>query len=157
MSHPPTVTIPEGLPRRKPPRPLPSEPVAPGPRRAIASARNVAGLLEQEPRLWPGLTTCVTDTDGQMIVHYAVSGESTTASSLFGPDGVVALWRSVLAEPKEARREVAQGNERVITVHGRHAGYMVTVLFTVFGPHPSPALVPSQDKEKDKNRGPSHS
>lgn len=153
MSHPSTATLSEGLPRRKPPRPLPPEPVAPGPRRAIASARNVAGLLEQEPGLWPGLTTCITDTDGQMIVHYAVNGNATSASSLFGPDGVVALWRSVLTEPEEARREVAQGNERVITVYGKHAGYMVTVLFTVFGPRPSPTLVPSQDKDND--RGPS--
>lgn len=154
MSHPPTATIPKGLPRRKPPRPLPTEPVAPGPRRAIASARNIAGLLEQEPGLWPGLTTYITDTDGRMIVHYAVSDDSTTASSFFGPDGVVALWRSVLAEPEEARREVAQGNERVITVHGKYAGYIVTVLFTVFGPHPAPTLVTSQDKDND--RGPSH-
>lgn len=134
--------------------------MAPGPRRAIASARNVARLLEQEPGLWPGLTTCVTDTDGQMIVHYAVSGDSRTASSLFGPDGVVALWRSVLAEPKEARREISQGNERVITVHGRYAGYIVTILFTVFGPRPFPALPQDKDntndKDKDKDRDSLH-
>ncbi|MFY7065892.1 hypothetical protein ACOQFV_08520 [Nocardiopsis changdeensis] len=43
-----------------------------GPRKVIVTARHIAALLEREPSLWPGLTACVTDTDGRMIVHYAV-------------------------------------------------------------------------------------
>ncbi|MBB6119962.1 hypothetical protein [Nocardiopsis algeriensis] len=113
-----------------------AEPLLRGPRKVIAGARSVAGLLEQDPALWPCLTTCVTDTDGRVIVHYAASGDSGEAACLFGPDGVVARWRSVLTQDREARRERDKGRERVVTVHGHHCGHPVTVLFTVIGAHP---------------------
>lgn len=59
-------------PQPAPPRP-PAEPLSvSGPRKVIVTARYIAALLEREPSLWPGLTACVTDTDGRMIVHYAV-------------------------------------------------------------------------------------
>ncbi|GAB3690264.1 hypothetical protein [Nocardiopsis oceani] len=67
------------------------------------------------------------------MVHYAAGRGSRDADSLFGPDGVVARWRSVLAEPQESRRERRGGRERVVTLQGRHSGYPVTVLFTVVG------------------------
>ena len=124
---------PRALPRPKPLTGFPSEPLIPGPRKVICSARDVAGLLESEPGLWPGLTTCVTDTDGRLIVHYAAGRGSRDANRLFGPDGVAARWRSVLAEPKESRRERRGGRERVVTLQGRRSGYPVTVLFTVVG------------------------
>lgn len=128
-----TTARPGPLPRRRKQHELTVEPFVSGPRKAITSARTVARLLEDEPALWPGLTTFVTDTDGRLIVHYAAGRESREASSLFGPDGVVARWRSVLADPKEARRERNEGRERVVTLRGRHSGYPVTVLFTVIG------------------------
>lgn len=119
------------LPRRRNRSSFPTEPLIPGPRRMVASARDMAQILERDPALWPGLTTCVTDTDGQSIVHYAAARNSDHASSLFGPDGVVARWRAELDDPKESRRERRQGREHVVTLRGKHSGYPVTVLFTV--------------------------
>lgn len=131
MSASPALGKAPSPPRRKVRAEVPTEPRARGPRKVIATARNVAHLLEQHPALWPGLTTCITDTDGRMIVHYAVGGDSRDASFLFGPDGVVARWRSVLSEVQEAHRERGKGRERVVTVRGTYSGCSVTVLFTV--------------------------
>ena len=109
----------------------PIEPSVSGPRRLTACARDVAALIEGDPGLWPALTTCVTDTNGLTTVHYAAVHGGGLASSLFGPDGVVSRWRARLHGPTEARRERAQGRERVVTLRGHHSGYAVTVLFTV--------------------------
>lgn len=128
----PTIDPPAALPRQLQSE-LPSEPPAPGPRKVITAARDVAGMLEREPGLWPGLTACVTDTFGQLIVHYAAGRGTDAAEALFGPDGVVARWRSKLSEDQEARQERNEGREHVITVRGKHAGHSVTVLFTVIG------------------------
>ncbi|WP_306367775.1 hypothetical protein [Nocardiopsis sp. CC223A] len=65
----PRVPVPPPAPPARPP----AEPLSvSGPRKVIVTARHIAALLEREPSLWPGLTTCVTDVDGRMIVHYAV-------------------------------------------------------------------------------------
>ncbi|MBR8743755.1 hypothetical protein [Nocardiopsis sp. MG754419] len=90
-------------------------------------------MLEEHPRLWPGLTTVVTDTVGRTVIHYAAGRGTREAASLFGPDGVVAHWTSLLDEPTEVTRDLEQEHERVVTLRGGHAGYPVTVLFTVVG------------------------
>jgi hypothetical protein len=113
------------------PAPPRLEPLLPGPRRLTASARDVAELIEGDPSLWPALTTCVADTDGQAIVHYAAAHGAGQASSLFGPDGVVSRWRSLMDDASESRRERSEGGERVVTLRGHHCGHAVTVLFTV--------------------------
>lgn len=129
----PAIDPPAVPPRQRVQNELPSEPPAPGAPTVITAARNVAGLLEREPGLWPGLTACVTDTFGQLIVHYAAGRGTESAEALFGPDGVVARWRSMLTEDQEARQERNEGREHVITVRGKHSGHSVTVLFTVIG------------------------
>lgn len=125
----PTTEKVPALPGREPDRPV--EPFVCGPRRLTACARDVVALIEGDPGLWPALTTCVTDTNGLTTVHYAAVHGGGLASSLFGPDGVVSRWRSRLHAPTEAKRERAQGRERVLTLRGHHSGYAVTVLFTV--------------------------
>ncbi|MDE3724607.1 hypothetical protein PWG71_24735 [Nocardiopsis sp. N85] len=112
-------------------------PLVSGPRKIMATARHIAAVLEREPGLWPGLTTCVTDTDGRIIVHYTIvtgrdsAGGEDAAAALSGPDGVVARWRSLLARERESRRERGNGRERITTVRGFSSGFPVTVLFTV--------------------------
>lgn len=113
------------------PAPPRFEPLLPGPRRLTACARDVAELIEGDPSLWPALTTCVADTNGQTIVHYAAAHGAGQASSLFGPDGVVSRWRSLMSDASESRRERAEGRERVVTLRGHRSGHKVTVLFTV--------------------------
>lgn len=128
-------SVPESgaLPRSEPRRGRVPEPFVPGPRKVITSARALARLLEEEPALWPGLTALVTDTNGRPILHYAAGRGSQQALALFGPDGVVARWRSLLCEPDEDAGERLKGRERVVTLRGRHRGHPVTVLFTVIG------------------------
>ena len=105
-----------------------------GPQRAITCTHNVAELLEREPGLWPCLTTCVVDVEGLAAVHYAAGAGSRGASALFGPDGVLARWRSVLEGDRETHRE--RPDERLVTVHGTYGGMPITVLLTVAGaPH----------------------
>lgn len=128
-----TTPEPGKLPRREPRQRPAREPFVPGPRKVITSARALAGLLEEEPALWPGLTALVTDTNGRPILHYAAGRGSSQASALFGPDGVLARWRSLLREPEEVGGERLKGRERVVTLRGRHRGHPVTVLFTVVG------------------------
>lgn len=122
------------------PAPPRLEPLLPGPRRLTASARDVAELIEADPSLWPALTTCVADTNGQTIVHYAAAHGQGQAASLFGPDGVVSRWRALMNDASESRREHAQGRERVVTLRGHHSGHSLTVLFTVLtGDYVAPA------------------
>ena len=109
----------------------PAEPRLPGPRKLTAGARDVAALIDEDPKLWPALTTCATDTEGRTIVHYAAGHSDSKASYLFSEDGVVARWRAQLHDPQESRSERADGQERVLTLRGRHSGYAVTVLITV--------------------------
>lgn len=125
------------------PAPPRVEPLLPGPRRLTASARDVAELIEADPSLWPALTTCVADTNGQTIVHYAAAHGQGQAASLFGPDGVVSRWRALMSDASESRREHAQGRERVVTLRGHHSGHALTVLFTVLtGDSAAPAVEP---------------
>ncbi|GAA1077828.1 hypothetical protein NE857_16055 [Nocardiopsis exhalans] len=128
------------------PAPTRLEPLLPGPRRLTASARDVAELIEADPSLWPALTTCVADTNGQTIIHYAAAHGQGQAASLFGPDGVVSRWRALMSDASESRREHARGRERVVTLRGHHSGHALTVLFTVLtgnSAEPAPATGPS--------------
>lgn len=105
----PRVPVPPPVPPAGPP----AEPLAvSGPRKVIVTARHIAALLEREPSLWPGLTACVTDVDGRMIVHYAVLApggtehpapvpEAATApADAAGPDG--AEERGTAPDPDSA-------------------------------------------------------
>lgn len=102
-----------------------------GPRRLAEGVRTVADLIEQEPALWPALTTCVGDTEGRSIVHYAAAQGSSEAAQLFDLDGVLPTWRSHLDQAHETRREREKGRECVVTLTGRRGDRPVTVLFTV--------------------------
>lgn len=152
-AHPTARTQAPAPPAAPPARP-PAEPAAvSGPRKIVATARHIAELLEREPALWPGLTACVTDTDGLMIVHYTVlipgGTESTAPAADPDPDAdtgggpapetvhipgpvagaVPARWRMLLAGVRESHR--VQGREHVTVLRGVYAGLPVTVLFTV--------------------------
>ncbi|WP_017611571.1 hypothetical protein [Nocardiopsis salina] len=82
------------------------------------------------------------DVEGLTAVHYAAGAGSPEASALFGPDGVLARWRSVLESGQETHHE--RPDERLVTVNGTYGELPITVLLTVAGAAtPAPETAPA--------------
>jgi hypothetical protein len=132
----PRVPAPPPVPPARPP----AEPLSvSGPRKVIVTARHIAALLEREPSLWPGLTACVTDVDGRMIVHYAVltPGGTEYPAPVTGPESAAAPPRPTApADPADPAGPAGAGPAEDTAGGGGDGGE---------GPPPEPLHIPSPD------------